>query len=150
MVEHRRLPVDGDGMLSRRAEPILENRALAAGWPSDPLGRDTRGAVEGANEVRKVVEADIESDSGDGARIFRQQPHCAAQPGPEQILVRCHAEHAVEYAQEIKHAESGFSRNGVEPDGFMRMSVYPQRGFHGAGTVACARTPALPRTSRPY
>jgi hypothetical protein len=58
--------------------------------------------VEGANEVREIVEPDIERDTGDGARILRQQARSAAQPGPEQILMRCHAEYAVEYPQKIK------------------------------------------------
>ncbi len=112
-------------MLGRWAEPILENLALAAACPPEPLRGDARGAVEGANEVREIVEPDIERDTGDGARILRQQARSAAQPGSEQILMRCHAEYAVEYPQKIKRAKSRFARHGVESDGFMRMSVYP-------------------------
>ena len=112
-------------MLGRRAEPILENLALAAGCPPEPLGRDPRGAVEGTNEVREIVEADIQSDAGDGARILGQYPGRMAQPGAQQILVGRHAEYAGEQAQKMKHAEPAFARNGVETDVFMRMCIDP-------------------------
>src|SRR5258708_38900269 len=106
MVEHRRLPVDGDAMLGRWAEPILENLALAAACPPEPLRGGARGAVEGAHEVREIVEPDIERDTGDGARILRHQASSAAQPGPEQILMRSDAESADEYPQQVNRAKS--------------------------------------------
>jgi hypothetical protein len=69
--------------------------------------------MEGANEIREIVETDVEGDTGDGARILRQQANRTAQPGAKQILMRSDAEHAIEYAQKIKHAEPRFAGNGV-------------------------------------
>jgi hypothetical protein len=40
-------------------------------------------------------------------------------------LVGCHAEYAFEQAQEMEHAEAGIARDGVETDGFVRMSIDP-------------------------
>ena len=83
-------------MLGERVNPILENLALAPGCLPEPLGREPRGTVEGADEIREIIETDIESDAGDGAGILRQQAGRAAQPGTEQILMRCNAEHSIE------------------------------------------------------
>src|SRR5258708_39470666 len=112
MVEHRRLPVDGDAMLGRWAEPILENLALAAACPPEPLRGGARGAVEGANEVREIVEPDIERDTGDGARILRQQARSAAQPGSAQLMMRSHAESAGEYPTKMKRPNPRSACNG--------------------------------------
>jgi len=35
------------------------------------------------------------------------------------------AEHAAECAQKMEHAEAGFTRDRVETDAFVRVSVYP-------------------------
>jgi hypothetical protein len=55
-------------MLGGQTQPVLENLALGAAGAPEALGRHPCRAVEGAHEVRQVVEPHVECDAGDGAR----------------------------------------------------------------------------------
>src|SRR5688572_14190972 len=88
----------------RGRDPILEDLAVTVrGLPEAPR-RHPGGASEGANEVRQIGEADVEGDLADRAISVGEEPGGAAQPGPDQVLVRGHADHPREQAKEVKRA----------------------------------------------
>src|SRR5437868_1509378 len=58
--------------------------------------RDTGGAVEGADEIGEIAEADIEGDVGDRPAVLGKQARGVTQAAAQQILMRCHAEAAGE------------------------------------------------------
>src|SRR5437763_15128332 len=90
-------------------DAILENLAIPRRRPAELPGRDAGGAVEGADEVREIAEADLERDVGDLPLLVAEQPGRAPQPAADEILVRRHAEHAAEQPQEVVRAEPRFT-----------------------------------------
>src|SRR3989449_7107089 len=100
-----------------RAEPVLENLAIAPGSPAEASGREPGGAVEGAHEVRDVTEADVERDVGDRSSVAGQEARRAAEPAADQVLVRSHAEGVGEDPQEVEPAQPGLARRGPRTDG---------------------------------
>src|SRR5262245_34246039 len=69
-------------------DPILENLAVALGGFAKAARRDAGGAMEGADEVREIVEAGVHRDVGDRAVALGQQARGAAQTGANQVLMR--------------------------------------------------------------
>ena len=102
--------------------------------------RDAGGAVEGADEIGQIAEADVIGDVGDRAVVVGQQPRRVAQPRAHQILMRRDAEHAGEQPQEMERADARPARRRASRSiCSVRMRVDPQRGFHRAAAVARAR-----------
>src|SRR5262245_36749783 len=128
-----------------RAQPFLENLAIAPGNPAETSGREPGGAVEGAHEVRDVAEADVERDVRDRSSVDGQEGRRAAEPAADQVLVRSHAEDAGEDSQEVKRAQPGLARHRLEIDGLVRVGIDPERRLHRAAAITsrCGRAPPL-------
>jgi hypothetical protein len=91
--------------LERAREPILENLALAPGGLAKAPGRHAAGPMEGPREIGEVGEPDLEGDVGDRPPIVGEEALGVAQTAADDVLVRGHAEHAGEDAQEVERAE---------------------------------------------
>src|SRR3954464_1237325 len=87
-------------------EAVLEDLAIAFRGAAEAARGNARGAAEGADEIGKVGEADVERDAGEGTRSVGEQPRRRAQPGAHEVLVRRDAEHFRERAQEVIRAEA--------------------------------------------
>ena len=62
-----------------QAKAFLENLALAPRGLPEFQRRDAGRAMEGADEIGEIVEADVIGDFGHGFVIVGQLPRCAAQ-----------------------------------------------------------------------
>src|SRR5205814_5649140 len=86
-------------------QTILEDLAIAARGLAEPTRRDAGGAVEGADEVGQIAEADVERDVGDRPVVLGEQAGGAPQPRADQVLLGGDAEDGGEQAEEVKLAE---------------------------------------------
>ena len=67
-----------------QGEPFLENLAHAARGLAEFSGGNAGGAVEGADEIGEIAEADVIGDVGDGhSRRPAAAPHAAAASAPD-------------------------------------------------------------------
>jgi len=123
-------------MLGQNGQPILENLAIAPRRLAEAAGRNASGAMEGAHEVGKVGKADIEGDVGDRAIVVGQQARCMAQTRAHQILVRGHADHFREQAQEMERAQFSLARCAAQIDLLVRMFVEPHRRLDRTAAIA--------------
>src|ERR1700743_3511822 len=124
-----------------QAETFLENLALALGNLPKPERRHAGGAVEGADEIGKIVEADVIGDIGYGFVVFGQQPYRASQPRAQQILMWGDAEHAGKQPQEMERADAGLLRNVLQLDLAMRVGFDPERRFDCTAAVPRRHAP---------
>jgi len=119
---------------------VRERAALAPRRLPESPWRNARGAVEGADEVREIAEADVERDLGDRPCILGEEASRAPEPGAHQVLVRSHAEDLPEEAQEVERAEPDFGRGPPEIDGLLRASVDPERRLDRTAAVTKDRS----------
>src|ERR687887_2758701 len=94
--------------------PFLENLALAARGATEPARRNARRAPEGAYEVREVGEARLQRHVGNGDVLLREELRRAREAKAQQVLMRRHAEHALEDAQEMERRETRLARCVLE------------------------------------
>src|SRR5207244_2377352 len=128
------------------AEPFLENLALATRGSAKLQRRHADGTRERPGEVGQIGKADIVSDIGDRSILGAQALGRAPQPGPDQILVRRHADRGCEESQEMERADAGGPRRLRQIDVFVSVVVDPQGALDGttAVTKAWAGRPFLP------
>ena len=117
----------------------MEDLAVAFRGVAEAAGGHPGGAVEGADEVREVSEADVEGDVGHSSAVVGEQARGVTQARTHQVLVRGDAEHVREQAQEMERTEARFRGGIVEDDGLVRMGVNPERGFDRTAAIACRR-----------
>ena len=118
---------------ARRSWKILRSPRAAC---AEPARRHAGGAMKRAHEIREIAEADVERDIADRTRIVSEKSRGAAQAGADQILMRRHAEHAREHAQEMECAETGIVRGAIEIERLVRAIVDAKRGLDRAAAVA--------------
>src|SRR5262245_63168821 len=125
--------------LVRGGQAFLEDLAVALRGAAERARRDARRAMERAHEVREIAEADAERDLSDRARVVGQKASRTAQPRAHQVLVRRHAEHLAEQAQEVERAEPRLARGALEVDLLVRVRVDPERRVDRAAPIALRR-----------
>ena len=92
--------------------------------------------MKGPDEVGQVAEAGREGHVRDRLLIIRQQPRCAAQSGPDEVLIGSDAEYMREQPQEMKRAQTGGLRHVFEMQRLMGVAVYPDSGLDSAAAIA--------------
>ena len=117
----------------------MEDLALAARGVPEAARRDAGGAVEGADEVREVAEADVVGDVGDRALVVGQEPRGAAQPRRTRYWCGVTPSAAREEAQEVEGAQPDLAGGVVERQRLVRVRVEPERRFDGAAAIARRR-----------
>ena len=129
-------------ILGRRGEPFLEDLAVApGGLAGRPRGETPAARWKVRTKLERSPKPTSKATSVIGCGVVRQQARGAAQARAHQILVRRHAEHAREEAQEVERAEPGLAGRGGQVDRLVRVRVEPERGLDGAA--------AVPRRARP-
>src|SRR5207253_930829 len=77
---------------------------------------DAELAAEAAVEVRHVAEAALESDVDDLRPFCRQPQRGLTQARPEHELMRGHARHALERAEEVVRAQTRLTRQASQAE----------------------------------
>src|SRR6266404_748641 len=132
----------GSGSLPARRSTQI---ALASCRLAEAPRRNARRTMERAHEVREVAEADVVRDVGDRALVFRQEARRAAHARADEILMRRHAEHGGEEAEEVEAGEAGLARRPLEIDLLVRVRLDPEGGVDGATAIARrCRRPRVP------
>src|SRR5688572_16848258 len=112
-----------DVTLGRRAEPFLENLAVAPGRAAEMAGRCTGGATKSAHEIGQVGEAGFQSNARNGLVSLDQHARRPPQPGADQVLMGCHAEHRRKQSEEMKRAELHLSSRALQRNILVRAGV---------------------------
>src|SRR5919197_1482043 len=98
-----------------RAEPLPPDRApYLENLAAKRRRRASDVAMERAHEVREVLEPHLERDVGDWQIRFHEALNGAADPRPDQVLVRCQPQLAPEQAEEVERAELDAAGDGGE------------------------------------
>ena len=105
-----------------------------------------------AHEIGEIGEADVERDVGDRRVSSASRRAACRSRAAHQVLMRCHAEHAGEQAQEVKGADPRLARCALEinrPGASVRPSRAPPPPRGGVGGRRCGRACGRrPETSR--
>ena len=120
----------------------MENLALPARGLPEFQRRHTGSAMEGADEIGEVVEADVIGDVGHGLVVVSEMARGAPQPRAQEILMRGDAEHAGKQPQEVERADAGLASRVFQLDLPVRIGVDPERRLDRAAAVASARAEA--------
>src|SRR5215471_13226944 len=100
----------------QNGEPLLENLPVSFCRLAKPSRRYPGGAMKRAHEVGEVAESNVEGYIGNRPAAVCQETGRVAQPGANQVLMRCHSEDLGEKAKEVKGAEPSPARDVVEID----------------------------------
>src|SRR5262249_38462854 len=95
--------------LTIRLPPVMSSCDAAV-----PAGRHAELRTEGADEVRQVLEADVEGDLGDGGPGGDETVRGLTQTRAQDPLMRCDAGQRLEGTQEMIAAEPGATREVCE------------------------------------
>ena len=92
---------------------FLENIAVGASQFPESTGGDTGSAMKGTNEVRQILESDLERERRDRHILFvKQASGSDPEPRSYQELMGTHPENRFEAAQEVKRTQACSSGRG--------------------------------------